>query len=154
MRTILTLASVAVLAAGCAQTQQLATALSSPTSVNPIATGSVTPAAERKRERPVVAGRPARMYIFAGFKEETCEPVEASLSLTSQPQKGTVEFRAGQMTTITQSASGKCLGTKLPGTAVYYTANAGTLGSDSFTVQATTPTGSPTSKTFALDIDN
>lgn len=93
------------------------------------------------------------MYVFAGFKEKTCEPVEANLTLTQKPTQGTVEFRKNQTTTITQSASGKCLGTKMTGTGVYYTANDDAFGPDRFAVEAKTDSGPTSTKTFALKID-
>jgi hypothetical protein len=148
MKKIATLLTVAVLASGCSQMPNV--------QLPNLTTGSITPqapaAAGPTRGRPVVAGRPARMYIFAGFKEKDCSPVQANLSLAQQPAKGTVEFRPGQTTTIMQSGSGKCIGTKLPGIGVYYTAAEGQTGTDRFVVSATTPTGEVSSKTFDLKI--
>ncbi|MEO0671535.1 MAG: hypothetical protein AAFZ05_05875 [Pseudomonadota bacterium] len=105
-----------------------------------------------KRERPVVVGRPARVYIFAGFDEATCAPVATTVTITTPPQQGTVTFRANQPTTVTQSASGKCIGANITGTGVYYTARKSASGSDRFTVTATTQSGQSQAKSFDVAI--
>ena len=136
---------MALLAAACAQQGQTM----APAATN---TASVAPPTMSKRQRPVVAGRPARLYIFAGFDEGTCKPVEPKLSVSSPPLKGTIEFRPGQTTTVMQSQSGKCIGQRMTGTGVYYTATKGQNGPDQFSVTARTPSGKATTKTFNFEI--
>ena len=141
------ISSIAVVG-GCAQLQ------TPPLGTGPITTGATPPSttATPKRLRPVVANRPARMYVFAGFKEKDCSPVPTTLAISTQPAQGKVEFRKGQTTTVMQSASGKCIGTKITGTGVYYTANAGASGPDTFAVTATTASGTSSTKTFSLNV--
>ena len=105
-----------------------------------------------KRSRPVVAGRPARLYIWAGFSEKDCKPITANFAVTQAPAKGTVSFKPNQPTKIQHSGSGKCIGTRLAGTGIYYLAKEGQSGSDQFTVTATTPSGQTVTKSFQVEI--
>ncbi len=144
MQTKPMLAVLLALALGaCAQSQSLA-----------IQTASVPPVskAEAVRGTPVVSGRPARVYIMAGFKEADCSPVNPTMQVTQPPKMGTVTFKPGQATTIDHSGSGKCKGAKLLGTGIYYTAAPGATGADSFVVSATTGTGAPTTKAFTVRV--
>jgi hypothetical protein len=68
------------------------------------------------RSTPVVPGRRARVFIFAGFGDN-CEPVAApQITITEPPAKGDVSFVPGQETTIQSSARGTCMGQKAQGT--------------------------------------
>ena len=118
------------------------------------ATAAIKPAGETAgvRGTPVVAERPARMYVMAGFKEADCSPVVPRLSLAKPPSKGQITFRPNQSTTIQHSGSGKCTGKILPGTGIYYTARKGAVGDDNFTVTASTGTDAPTTRTFQVRI--
>ncbi|MEZ5856337.1 MAG: hypothetical protein R3D67_16875 [Hyphomicrobiaceae bacterium] len=128
---------MAITVGACAQSQSLA-----------IQTSSVPAGAkaEAVRGTPVVSGRPARVYIMAGFKEADCSPINPTLQVSQPPKKGTVTFKPGQTTTIQHSGSGKCMGAKLQGTGIYYTAAPGASGPDSFVISATTGTGAPTTR--------
>ncbi len=114
--------------------------------------GAAATAADPVRGTPVVPGRPARMYVMAGFKEADCAPLTPSLTVTTPPAKGEVSFRPNQMTTVMHSGSGKCTGGKLPGTGIYYTAKPGAQGVDTFTVTASTGSGTPSVRTFQVRI--
>lgn len=133
----------ALLASACAQVPALQ-----------IQTASVPTAAKEPQVRgtPVVSGRPARVYIMAGFKEADCSPIAPVIQITKPPSKGQVTLTPNQPTTIQHSGSGKCMGSKLPGTGIYYTAAKGQTGPDSFTISATTATGDTSTKTFDLQI--
>ena len=88
------------------------------------------------RSTPVVPGRRARVFVFAGFGKK-CEPVAApQITITAPPAKGDITFVPGQETTIQYSAQGTCIGQKVPGTGVYYTARAGQKGTDHFALSA------------------
>lgn len=101
---------------------------------------------------PVVAGRRARVFIFASLGDN-CEPVVApSITITEPPAKGDVALVPGQQTTIQYSAKGTCIGRQATGTAVYYTARAGQTGADRFSVSAKPPSGEPTTRTFDVKI--
>jgi hypothetical protein len=104
------------------------------------------------RSQPVVPGRRARVFIFAGFGDD-CQPVPApKFTITAPPAKGEVSFVPGQETVIKTSAQGTCLGQKTTGTGIYYTANAGQQGTDRFAVLATLPTGETATRTFEVHI--
>lgn len=104
------------------------------------------------RSAPVVAGRPARVFIFAGW-EDNCAALPApEVTVTSAPAKGDVTFRPGQETTIAASATGTCAGRKATGTGVYYTARAGMGGTDRFAVEARLSSGEKTSRVFEVTI--
>lgn len=104
------------------------------------------------RSMPVVPGRPARVFIFAGL-DEKCEPVAApQITITEAPAKGDVSFVPGQETTIQYSAKGTCTGRKTIGTGIYYTARAGQEGSDRFSILAKLPSNETTTRTFEVTI--
>jgi hypothetical protein len=92
------------------------------------------------------------MYIWAGFLEKDCSALTPTFAVAQQPAKGEISFKPNQMTTIRHSSSGNCLGESLAGTGVYYTARAGVIGDDSFSVIATTPDGSTATKTFQVRV--
>lgn len=123
--------------------------------VSPTTTGSTTPsdnAGGSKRSTPVVAGREARMYVMAGFREKDCAPVTPDIQVTTPPGKGEVTLKPGQTTTVQFSNSGACTGKEVPGTGIYYTARKGQTGPDSFTISATAGSGTPTMRTFNVEI--
>jgi hypothetical protein len=104
------------------------------------------------RSTPVVPGRRARVFVFAGFGKK-CEPVAApQITITAPPMKGDVTFVPGQETTIQYSAQGTCIGQKTQGTGVYYTARAGQQGTDHFSVAAKLGTGETATRTFEVRI--
>ncbi len=104
------------------------------------------------RSTPVVPGRRARVFVFAGFGKQ-CEPVAApQITITEAPAKGDVSFVPGQETTIQYSAQGTCIGQKTQGTGVYYTARAGQQGTDRFSVAAKLASGETASRTFEVRI--
>lgn len=107
--------------------------------------------AEGARHNPVVAGRPARVFVMAGFGEQ-CESLAApNITVLEPPQKGSVTFQPGQETTVNTSATGTCIGQRVLGTGIYYTAHAGQTGSDSFAVKAELG-GSVTERKFTVEI--
>ncbi len=104
------------------------------------------------RSTSVVPGRPARVFIFAGFGDH-CEQVpEPQITITATPAKGDVSFRPGQETTIKTSAKGTCIGQTAKGTGVYYTARAGQAGTDRFSVTAKLASGETATRTFEVHI--
>lgn len=115
-------------------------------------TTTATSAAPGERTAPVVPGRPGRVFIFAGFAADCAPLPPPELSVSRQPTQGDVSFKPGQKTTIVASASNSCKGTKAEGTGVYYTARAGSAGSDEFTVTARMPTGETMTRTFRVSI--
>jgi hypothetical protein len=104
------------------------------------------------RKEPVVAGRPARVFVFAGVGTK-CEPVAAPVvTITAQPTKGDLTLKPGQDTAIAASAAGTCVGAKTTGTGVYYTARAGATGTDRFAVEAKLASGEISTRTFEVTI--
>jgi hypothetical protein len=106
------------------------------------------------RTTPVVPGRRARVFVFAGFGQK-CEPLAApQITITAPPAKGDITFVPGQETTIQHSAQGTCIGQKVPGTGVYYTARAGQKGSDRFALSAKLATGETVDRSFEVHIED
>ena len=104
------------------------------------------------RGTPAVAGRPARVYVMVGFKEKDCLAIAPEIQIIKQPTKGAVSFHPNQMTTVQFSGSGKCMGKKLAGTGIYYTARNGESGADSFTISASTASGQVATRTFNVRV--
>lgn len=103
------------------------------------------------RHNPVVAGRRARVFVMAGFGEK-CESLPApNITVTQPPQKGDVAFEPGQETTVNTSATGTCIGSRVLGTGIYYTARPGQTGEDSFAIEAELG-GSITQRRFTVQI--
>lgn len=99
-----------------------------------------------------MAGRPARVFVFAGFGKH-CEPVpDPQITVSVPPAKGDVSFQPGQETTIMSSIEGTCIGQKARGTGVYYTARTGSSGTDRFTVSARLASGETATRTFEVRI--
>ena len=118
----------------------------------PAPTAEVPTSDAAVRSTPVVPGRRARVFVFAGFGKK-CEPVPApQITVTAPPAKGDVTFVPGQETTIQYSAQGTCIGQKTQGTGVYYTARAGQQGTDRFSIAAKLATGETASRTFEVRI--
>jgi hypothetical protein len=104
------------------------------------------------RSMPVVPGRPARVFIFAGLNEN-CEPIAApQITITAPPTKGGVSFVPGQETAMQYSAKGTCAGRKATGTGIYYTARAGQEGTDRFSIIAKLSNGDTATRTFEVTI--
>jgi hypothetical protein len=104
------------------------------------------------RSTPVVPGRPARVFIFAGFGDKCEELAPPRVTVTESPAKGDVTFVPGQETTIKTSAKGTCIGQTAKGTGVYYTARAGQAGTDRFSVSARLASGETAARTFEVHI--
>ena len=104
------------------------------------------------RKTPVTPGRPARVFIFAGFGDH-CERVPApQITVTQAPAKGDLSFVSDQETTIQYSAQGTCIGQTAKGTGIYYTARAGQEGVDRFSVSAKLATGETATRNFEVRI--
>jgi hypothetical protein len=129
---LLALALVAVVSPGCSGTG------SGPGSEVPAPPNTAAPTSgdDGVRRNPVVAGRPARVFIMAGF-DSNCQSLAAPvITITEPPAKGSVSFEPGQETTVNTSATGTCVGQKVVGTGIYYTARADQSGSDRFSIHA------------------
>jgi hypothetical protein len=112
--------------------------------------GSPT-AGDGVRRNPVVAGRRARVFVMAGFGE-SCESLPSpAISVTQPPAKGSVTFEPGQETTVNTSATGTCIGSRVLGTGIYYTARPGETGPDTFAIEAELG-GSATQRSFTVEI--
>jgi hypothetical protein len=110
--------------------------------------GQETPA-EPSRVSP---GASTRVWIMAAF-DDKCLPMAApQIEVTAKPAKGNVTFRSGQGTTVKTSKSGTCIGARVTGTGVYYTANADAEGPDVFAIEARLPTGEIATRRFHMTI--
>jgi hypothetical protein len=104
------------------------------------------------RSAPVVGGRPARVFIFAGTGDN-CEVLPSpEVAVLQQPSKGALSFVPNQETTMQASAQGTCIGRVAKGTAVYYTAREGAEGTDRFAVSAKLKGGQSVTRTFEVTI--
>ncbi len=105
------------------------------------------------RASPVVAGRPARVFVMAGV-DQACKPLPApQITITQPPAKGDVTFKPGQETTLAATAQGTCVGQKSIGTGIYYTARAGSTGTDRFMIEAKLASGEVATRTFEVRIE-
>lgn len=100
----------------------------------------------------VVPERPARVFVMAAFDDACRQVAAAALTIDKPPAKGQISFRENQPTTVMYSVSGKCIGTKLTGTGIYYTAAKGAAGTDTFTVSAKLGSGETATRTFNVTI--
>ena len=96
---------------------------------------------------------PTRVFVLAGFTPDCTFKGFPDMQLSAAPQKGRVSFKPGEATTIQYSLSGKCIGTQVQGTGIYYTPTAGQTGEDTFTVMGKLGTGEPATRTFSVIID-
>lgn len=144
----LQLVALCLVVAGCSSNGPA----SDQAAIDPAATAAPTMDAAT-RSSPVVVGRPARVFVFAGVGKN-CEPVAApQVTVTAQPAKGDVSFKPGQETAIAASAQGTCVGQKSTGTGVYYKARSGSNGTDRFSVQAKLAGGEVSTRTFEVRIE-
>ena len=101
----------------------------------------------------VKPGEATRVFVMAGFTPECAFKGFPDIQLSKPPAKGTVETKPGEPTTIQYSLSGKCIGTKVEGTGIYYKAAAGQTGEDTFSVSGRLGNGEPATRTFSVIID-
>jgi hypothetical protein len=100
----------------------------------------------------VSPGGTTRVFVMAGY-DAACKPTPPALiTVDVPPAKGSVSLREGQGITVRSSAGGTCIGAKVEGTGIYYTARASTEGADTFTISARLPTGETATRTFHLNI--
>lgn len=114
--------------------------------------GATLQAAAQERGAKVVPDRPARVFVMAGFDTACKSLTPVQISIDKQPAKGAVTLREGQETTVQYSLSGTCIGSRIKGTGIYYTAKAGAAGMDTFTVTARLGSGETASRTFNVAI--
>jgi hypothetical protein len=101
----------------------------------------------------VKPGEATRVFVMAGFTPECAFKGFPDIQLEKAPTKGSVETKPGEATTIQYSLSGKCIGTKVEGTGIYYKAAVGQTGEDTFSVTGRLGTGEPATRTFSIVID-
>jgi hypothetical protein len=107
----------------------------------------------QERATKMVPERPGRVFVMAGFDEACKALAPIQITIDQAPQKGSVAFRDNQETTIQYSVSGRCVGNRIRGTGIYYTARAGTSGVDTFAVTARIG-GDTASRTFTVNISD
>lgn len=115
---------------------------------------SAAVAQEPQKASRVAPGGTTRVYVMAAFDKD-CRGLPApAITIVTPPAKGQVSFREGQSITVQQSLSGGCVGQRVPGTGIYYTANAATFGRDSFSITAKLSTGETATRSFQLNIED
>jgi hypothetical protein len=100
----------------------------------------------------VSPGGSTRVYVMAAFDKDCSSLPKPTITITQPPAKGQVSLREGQTVVVQQSLSGQCLGQRVTGTGIYYTAGASSAGPDSFSITATLSTGEVANRTFNLNI--
>ncbi len=113
-----------------------------------------TTALAQERGTMVVPERPARVFVMAGFDDACKSIAPVTITITAQPAQGEVTLRPGQETTVQYSVSGKCIGSRVVGTGIYYTARADATGGDTFAIAARIGDGETVTRTFTLRISN
>lgn len=102
----------------------------------------------------VAPGGTTRVYVMAAFDKD-CRGLPAPpITIVTPPSKGQVSLREGQTVVLQQSLSGNCLGQRVSGTGIYYTAHANSSGPDSFSITAKLSTGEVASRTFQLNVQD
>ncbi len=102
----------------------------------------------------VSPGGTTRVYVMAGFDGQ-CKPTPpATIIIDAAPVKGTVSLREGQAIVVQQSVSGSCVGSRVTGTGIYYTAKPDGQGADSFSITARLASGETATRTFHLNISD
>ena len=117
-------------------------------------TGTAKPPAADTASRgtAVVPGRPARVFVMAGLAAGCKSTGPPTMVIDRQPTQGALTFQPGQDTTIQYSLSGNCVGQRVQGTGIYYTARPGAIGGDVFTVTARMGSGEVATRTFNVQI--
>jgi hypothetical protein len=106
----------------------------------------------QERGTTVVPERPARVFVMAAFDDACKSIAPVTITITAQPNQGLVTLRPGQETTVQYSVSGKCVGARVVGTGIYYTARADASGGDTFAIAAQIGGGEPVTRNFELRI--
>jgi hypothetical protein len=108
--------------------------------------------AQDERGTKMVPERPGRVYVMAGFDAGCAAVAPVRITIDVPPTQGSVSLREGQETVIQVSLTGNCVGRRIKGTGIYYTARAGATGADAFTVTARIGGGEPVTKMFKVKI--
>ena len=92
------------------------------------------------------------MFLIAGFDGD-CKPLATTaITIERHPSKGIVTLQPVLETAIQYSLSGKCVGSKVPGTGVYYTARTDAVGPDTFTIAARNGKGAMATQNITVNI--
>ena len=110
------------------------------------------PSLAQERGTKAVPERPARVYVMSAF-DDACRPVAGmTITVSSPAAQGEVTFRDNQPTTVMSSASGRCIGMRVVGTGVYYTARKSASGTDEFAVTVRLADGTSSERRFRVTI--
>lgn len=101
-----------------------------------------------------VPERPTRVFIMAAFDDDCRSLPAPAIEITSPPKKGAVQLREGQTTTVQYSLSGKCIGTRVTGTGIYYVARGDASGEDTFTISSRSAKGEVAMRTFQMFVSD
>ena len=106
----------------------------------------------QERGTKVIPEQPARVFVMAGFDAACKSITPVRITITAQPSQGQVTLREAQATTVQYSVSGACIGSKVVGTGIYYTARPDAAGTDTFAIAAQVGGGEPVTRTFNVRI--
>lgn len=123
-----------------------------PAAVKPLPVGASPTVDAATRASPVVVARPARVFVMTSFDKNCRSLPDPDIKITQPPAKGDITFKPGQQTVLAATSQGTCIGKTATGTGIYYTARAGTRGTDRFAIEARTQTGDVATRTFEVNI--
>jgi hypothetical protein len=106
----------------------------------------------QERTARVVPERPARVFVMAGFDDACRALPPATIAIDQPPTQGRVSLREGQDVVIQSSERGSCIGARVTGTGIYYTARAGATGRDTFAISARLASGELMTRSFTVQI--
>lgn len=101
-----------------------------------------------------VPERPTRVFIMAAFDDDCRSLPAPAIEISVAPKMGAVQLREGQSTTVQYSLSGKCVGTRVTGTGIYYAARGDASGEDTFTITARSANGEVATRTFRMFVSD
>ena len=102
----------------------------------------------------VSPGKSTRVYVMAAFDSQCRSIAAPKIEIVKPPAKGSISLREGHATTVQSSLSGTCVGARVTGTGVYYTAGEGAAGEDAFTISARLSSGEVASRSFQMFISD
>lgn len=106
----------------------------------------------QERGTKVIPDRPARVFVMAGFDTACKSITPVRITITAQPTQGQVTLREAQSTTVQYSVSGACIGARVTGIGIYYTARPEASGTDTFAIAAQIGGSEPVTRTFDVRI--
>jgi hypothetical protein len=100
----------------------------------------------------VGAGKSKLVFVIAGFDAACRSTTYPTVTIDAPAAKGRIILRPGETTTVQYSVSGRCIGAKVEGVAIYYVAADDADGADVFSISARMPSGEVATRMFHIHI--